>query len=189
MLISCLQDGRLGKMRGAHMKSCAPLEPRNPDVLLGLALIAQRQGRNDEAGSTISRRWKSIPNAFAQASLTGMVARADPQAAETKSQNRSSRQQPAAYLYFGLGNVHAALGRWNEAQSAYSEAQRANRVQPRLCLQPRSEFGAHNQPRAALDYYQRALKLAQVKGGAGFDPTSHRVFGNSATPGATTETG
>ncbi|MEK6663710.1 MAG: tetratricopeptide repeat protein [Pseudomonadota bacterium] len=164
-----LQDGRLEEARRAYEKLRA-LEPRNPDVLLGLALIAQRHGRNDEAVQHYLKALEVDPkNAFAQASLTGMVARADPLAAETKFKSLIA-QQPAAYLYFGLGNVYAALGRWNEAQSAYFEAQRLEPESPDYAFNLAVSLEHINQPRAALDYYQRALKLAQAKGGAGFDP-------------------
>jgi len=162
-----LQDGRLEDARRAYEKLRA-LEPRNPDVLLGLALIAQRQGRSDAAVQHYLKALEVDPkNAFAQASLTGMVARADPQAAETKFKSLIA-QQPAAYLSFGLGNVYAAQGRWNEAQSAYFDAQRQEPDSPDYAFNLAVSLEHINQPRAALDYYQRALKLMQTKG-ASFD--------------------
>ncbi|OFZ99399.1 MAG: hypothetical protein A2Z44_04930, partial [Betaproteobacteria bacterium RBG_19FT_COMBO_58_11] len=162
-----LQDGRLEDARRAYEKLRA-LEPRNPDVLLGLALIAQRQGRNDEAVQHYLKALEVDPkNAFAQASLTGMVARADPLAAETKFKSLIA-QQPAAYLSFGLGNVYAAQGRWNEAQNAYFEAQRQEPDSPDYAFNLAVSLEHINQPRAALEYYQRALKLIQTKG-ASFD--------------------
>jgi len=162
-----LQDGRTEDARRAYEKLRA-LEPRNPDVLLGLALIAQRQGRNDEAVQHYLKALEAEPkNAFAQASLTGMVARADPQAAETKFKSLIA-QQPAAYLYFGLGNVYAAHGRWNEAQTAYFEAQRLEPDSPDYAFNLAVALEHINQPRAALDYYQRAQKLMQNKS-ASFD--------------------
>ena len=137
-------------------------------VLLGLALIAQRQGRNDEAVQYYLKALEAEPkNAFAQASLTGMVARVDPQAAETKFKSLIA-QQPAAYLYFGLGNVYAAHGRWNEAQGAYFEAQRLEPDSPDYAFNLAVALEHINQPRAALDYYQRAQKLMQNKS-ASFD--------------------
>ena len=164
-----LQDGRLEDARRAYEKLRA-LEPRNPDVLLGLALIAQRQGRNDEAVQHYLKALEVDPrNAFAQASLTGMVARADPQAAETKFKSLIA-QQPAAYLSFGLGNVYAAQGRWNEAQSAYFDAQRQEPDSPDYAFNLAVSLEHINQPRAALDYYLRALKLLQTKS-ASFDVT------------------
>ena len=162
-----LQDGRMEDARRAYEKLRA-LEPRNPDVLLGLALIAQRQGRNDEAVQHYLKALEAEPkNAFAQASLTGMVARADPQAAETKFKSLIA-QQPAAYLYFGLGNVYAAHGRWNDAQGAYFDAQRLEPDSPDYAFNLAVALEHINQPRAALDYYQRAQKLMQNKS-ASFD--------------------
>jgi len=162
-----LQDGRMEEARRAYEKLRA-LEPRNPDVLLGLGLIAQRQGRSDEAVQYYLKALEAEPkNAFAQASLTGMVARADPQAAELKFKSLIA-QQPAAYLSFGLGNVYAALGRWNEAQNAYFDAQRQEPDSPDYAFNLAVSLERINQPRAALDYYQRAQKLMQSKS-ASFD--------------------
>lgn len=160
-----LQDGRLEDARRAYEKLRA-LEPGNADVALGLALIAQRQGRNDEAVQYYLKALGIDPkNTFAQASLTGMVARADPQAAVAKFKSLIA-QQPAAYLSFGLGNVYAALGRWHEAQSAYFDAQRQAPESPDYAFNLAVSLEHINQPRAALEYYQRALKLGQSKGAA-----------------------
>ena len=160
-----LQAGRLEDARRAYEKLHA-LEPRNPDVLLGLALIAQRQARNDDAVQYYLKTLDADPkNAFAQASLTGMIARADPAAAEVKFKALIA-QQPAAFLQFGLGNVYAAQGRWNEAQSAYFEAQRMAPDSPDYAFNLAVSLEHIHQPRAALDYYQRALKLMQTKNAA-----------------------
>jgi len=67
-----------------------------------------------------------------------------------------------------LGNVYAAQGRWNEAQSAYFDAQRQEPDSPDYAFNLAVSLEHINQPRAALDYYQRALKLMQTKG-ASFD--------------------
>ncbi len=182
-----LQAGQLEDARRAYEKQAA-VEPRNPDILLGLALIAQRQGRNDDAVQLYLRALDVDPkNSFAQSSLTTMVARADPVAAEAKFKTLIA-QQPAAYLYFGLGNVYAAQGKWTEAQQAYFDAQR---------LAPEVADYAYNlaislehihQPRPALDYYARALTLARAKGSANFDvlETKARMQRlNNALPPAT----
>ena len=157
-----LQEGRLEEARRAY-ENLRAQEPHNADVLLGLALIAQRQGRTDEAAQLYLKTLDVEPrNAFAQASLSGMIARADPAAAEGKLKALIA-QQPAAFLHFGLGNVYAAQGRWNEAQTAYFEAQRLDPEAPDYAFNLAVSLERINQPRAALDYYQRALKLAQGK--------------------------
>jgi len=157
-----LQEGRLEEARRAYENQRVQ-EPNNADVLLGLALIAQRQGRSDEAAQLYLKALEADPkNAFAQASLSSMIARADPVAAENKLKALIA-QQPAAFLYFGLGNVYAAQGRWSEAQMAYFEAQRLAPESPDYAFNLAVSLERINQPRSALDYYQRALKLSQGK--------------------------
>lgn len=164
-----LQEGRLEEARRAY-ENLRAQEPNNADVLLGLALIAQRQGRTDEAAQLYLKTLNADPkNAFAQASLSGLIARADPAAAEGKLKALIA-QQPAAFLHFGLGNVYAAQGRWNEAQTAYFEAQRLDPEAPDYAFNLAVSLERIKQPRAALDYYQRALKLSQGKT-ATFDAT------------------
>ena len=157
-----LQEGRLEEARRAY-ENLRAQEPNNADVLLGLALIAQRQGRTDEAAQLYLKALNADPkNAFAQASLSGLIARVDPAAAEGKLKALIA-QQPAAFLHFGLGNVYAAQGRWNEAQAAYFEAQRLDPEAPDYAFNLAISLERIKQPRAALDYYQRALKLSQGK--------------------------
>jgi tetratricopeptide (TPR) repeat protein len=159
--LSAIAGRRLEEAR--RYENLRAQEPNNADVLLGLALIAQRQGRTDEAAQLYLKALNADPrNAFAQASLSGMIARADPAAAESKLKALIA-QQPAAFLHFGLGNVYAAQGRWNEAQAAYFEAQRLDPESPDYAFNLAVSLERINQPRAALDYYQRAQKLAQGK--------------------------
>ena len=132
-------------------------------MLLGLGLIAQRQGRSEDAAQLYLKALDvDSKNAFAQASLSSLIAQADPAAAEGKLKALLA-QQPAAFLYFRLGNVYAAQGRWNEAQTAYFEAQRLESDAPDYAFNLAVSLERINQPRVALDYYQRALKLSQSK--------------------------
>ena len=157
-----LQDGRLDEARRAY-EALRVLDPKNADVLLGLGLIAQRQGRSEDAAQLYLKALDvDSKNAFAQASLSSLIAQADPAAAEGKLKALLA-QQPAAFLYFRLGNVYAAQGRWNEAQTAYFEAQRLESDAPDYAFNLAVSLERINQPRVALDYYQRALKLSQSK--------------------------
>lgn len=168
-----LQAGHYEQARQAYEKLRAA-QPDNPDVLLGLAVIAQNQNRSEQAAQLYLRVIERDPrNGYAQAGLVGLIGRADPAAAEAKLKQLIA-QQPAAYLQFALGNLYAAQGRWSEAQAAYFEAQR---------LEPDSADYAFNlavslehvkQPRAAAEYYQRALRLAQGGGAVHFDPGQAR---------------
>lgn len=168
-----LQAGRYEQARQAYEKLRAA-QPDNPDVLLGLAVIAQNQNRTEQAAQLYLRVIELDPrNGYAQAGLVGLIGRADPAAAEAKLKQLIA-QQPAAYLQFALGNLYAAQGRWSEAQTAYFEAQR---------LEPDSADYAFNlavslehiqQPHSAAEYYQRALRLAQNGAAVHFDPAQAR---------------
>lgn len=160
-----LQDGRLAEARAVYEKLRAT-EPRNADAVLGLAVIAQRQGKPEQAAQLYLKALELDPqNSFAQASLTTLIARADPAASEAKFKQLIA-QQPAAYLHFGLGNLYAAQGRWPEAQTAYFEAQRLGPDSPDYAFNLAVSLEHIGQPKAALDYYQRALRLAQTHGAA-----------------------
>jgi len=158
-----LEAGRLEEARRAY-EALRAQEPNNSDVLLGLGLIAQRQGRSDDAAKLYLKTLDLDPkNAFAQASLSAMIARADPAAAEKKLQALITQQPGAAFLHFRLGNVLAAQGRWHEAQKVYFEAQRLESDAPDYAFNLAISLERIQQPRAALEYYQRALRLAQNK--------------------------
>ncbi len=164
-----LQQGRLDEAREAYARLRAT-DPGNPDVLLGLAVIEQSRGRGEEAAQLYLQVLAIEPNnAFAQANLAGVMGRADPLSAETRLRGLIA-QQPAAYLYFALGNVYALQGRWREAQAAYFEAQRLEPEAPDYAFNLAVSLAHLGQPRAALDYYQRALRLAQARAAA-FDRT------------------
>jgi tetratricopeptide (TPR) repeat protein len=168
-----LQDGRLNEARGLYEKLRAT-EPRSADVVLGLAVIAQRQDKPEQAAQLYLKALEIDPkNSFAQASLTTMIARADPAASEAKFKQLLA-QQPAAYLHFALGNLYAAQGRWPEAQTAYFDAQRQAPESPDYAFNLAISLEHIGQPKAALDYYQRALRLAQTHGAA-FDANQARA--------------
>lgn len=168
-----LQAGRYEQARQAYEK-LRMAQPNNPDVLLGLAVIAQNQNRNEDAAQLYLRVLELDPrNSYAQAGLVGLIGRADPAAAEARLKQLIA-QQPAAYLDFALGNLYAAQGRWNEAQSAYFDAQRREPDSADYAFNLAVSLEHINQPRSAAEYYQRALRLAQGGTAIHFDPAQAR---------------
>lgn len=168
-----LQSGQYEQARQAYEK-LRVAQPGNPDVLLGLAVIAQRQHRTEEAAQLYLRAIEIDPqNGFAQAGLVAIIGKADPAAAETRLK-QLVRQQPAAYLHFALGNVYAGQGRWSEAQSSYFEAQRMAPESPDYAFNLAVSLEHLGQTKAAADYYQRALRLAQGGAATGFDSAQAR---------------
>jgi tetratricopeptide (TPR) repeat protein len=78
------------------------------------------------------------------------------------------RQEPdAAYLHFALGTVYVGQGRWAEAQQAFFDAYRRDPANADHAFNLAVCLDHLGQPRAALEYYRRALDLARGRA-AGF---------------------
>ncbi len=155
-----LAAGQLAQARQAYER-LRLIRPDHPDVWLGLAVIAQAQGQTGEAARLYARVLElDGHNVYAQAALTTLTARAQPAAAEARLRQLIA-QQPAAYLYFELGNLLAAQARWHEAQQAYFEAHRLEPDVADHAFNLAVSLEHLDQPRAAAEYYRRALRLAQ----------------------------
>ncbi len=142
----------------------------NPDVWLGLAAIAARQGDNDTAAQHYLKTLELEPrNAAAQAGLIGMLGRADLSAAESRLKQLIDRE-PSSFLYFTLGNVFADQQRWPEAQQAYFQAHHLQPDNPDYAYNLAVGLEHVGQPKLAIDFYRRAIEVATAKGRANFNP-------------------
>jgi tetratricopeptide (TPR) repeat protein len=137
--------------------------------LLGLAAIATQLGNGDEATRRYLKVLELDPrNALAQAGLIGILGRADPQAAETRVKQLMSREPSAAFLHFALGITYIDQKRWPDAQQAFFQAHYLQPDNPDYAFNLAIALEHIGQPKAALDYYRRALQLATVRGRANF---------------------
>ena len=144
-------------------------EPANIDVLLGLAAIATQQGNSEEA----TRRYLKIleldpRHALAQAALVGILGRADPQSAETRVKQLIAREPAAAYLHFALGITYVDQKRWPDAQQSFFQAHQLQPDNPDYAFNLAVALEHIGQPKAALNFYRRALQLAALKGQINF---------------------
>ena len=151
-------------------------EPANRDALLGLAGVEMRAQRYDLASGYYQRVLQADPrDAHAQA---GMVAlrgqQLDPVQVESRVKSLLAVDREANVLYFTLGNQYALQGRWAEAQQAYFKAFAADPENPDFAFNVAVSLDQLHQPRLALEYYQRALNLAQ-KRAASFDTEAARA--------------
>ena len=93
--------------------------------------------------------------------------------------------QPA--LQFALGKLLARQGRWLEAQEAFFQAWAADPTQADIAFNLAVSLERIRQPEVALNYYRKALQLAQDHG-ARFDADVARdriaVLGGKAPAGA-----
>jgi Flp pilus assembly protein TadD len=149
-------------------------EPKSIDALLGLAAIAVREGRNEDAAGHYRAILELDPrHALAQSGLIGFTGRADPAAAESHLKQLIARE-PSAFLFFTLGNLYADQSLWAAAQQAYFQAHHLEPENPDYAYNLAVGLEHISQPRLALGFYRRAVELAAARAHINFDPVRAR---------------
>jgi len=150
-------------------------EPANRDALLGLAAIDVRTGRYEPAEAIYLRLLQSDPrDSHAHAALIELRAgRMDPLAAESRVKSLLANDPAADVLYFTLGNQLALQGRWAEARQHYAKAFAADPDNADFAYNLAVSLDHLRQSKLALEYYGRALALAE-KRGASFELATAR---------------
>lgn len=162
-----LEKGQLDEAERLYRQALAA-EPRNIDAMLGLASALAQRNRANEATQIYMRVLEVDPrNTYAQAGLLNIGGKADPIAAETRLKQLIARE-PSAYLYFSLGNLYAEQRQWAAAQSAYFQAFSLAPDNPDYAFNLAVGLENISQPKLALDYYRKAIALAQARGHAQF---------------------
>lgn len=139
-------------------------EPNNRDAILGLAASAMRLNNAAEAANLYLRLLELDPNdPDATAGLIGMQ-QSDPQQAESRLKKILNQHPQSASLHFMLGNVYAQQGRWSDAQQSFFRAFSNAPNNPDYLFNLAVSLDRLGQSKLALDYYQRALQLAQSTG-------------------------
>lgn len=148
----------------------------NRDALLGLAATDLRAGRHESAEATYLRLLQADPNdPHAQAALIALRgAQLDPLATESRVKSMLAADPGANVLRFTLGNQLAQQGRWAEAQQEYFKAFAAEPDNADFAYNLAVSLDHLRQPNVALQYYQRAIALAD-KRGASFDLAAART--------------
>lgn len=145
-------------------------DPRNTDALHGLAAIAVRQGRHEEADLLYRRIVEADPqDTVAMSALVNNRSQIDPGAAESRLKSLSAAQPDLAAPQFALGNLYARQGRWNEAQQAYFRAYNAEQDNPDILYNLAISLEHLRQNKLAAQYYSLAIAATQGRR-AGFDP-------------------
>ncbi len=140
-------------------------EPTNRDALLGMAALEVRANRPAEAESFYQKLLEVNPrDPHAQAGLLALRAHlTDPVQAESRVKSLLAGNPEAHVLYFTLGNEYAQQQRWPEAQQAYFKAFSADPENPDFAYNLAVSLDHVRQPRLALEYYRRAISLAQQR--------------------------
>ena len=138
-------------------------EPDNRDAFLGLAAVATRAGRWDEAAGHYTRLLASHPaDTVARAALIA-IAEQDPARGESRLKALLWTRPRAAHLHFNLGNVYAAQSRWAEARQSYFNARRFDRRNADYAYNLAVSLDHLSQPESALGLYREALLLSRSR--------------------------
>jgi len=151
-------------------------EPANRDALLGLAAVEMRAQHYDLSYGYYQRVLQADPrDPYAQAGLLALRGQQlDPVLVESRVKSLLAVDHEANVLYFTLGNQYAQQGRWAEAQQAYFKAFAANPDNADYAYNVAVSLDQLRQPKLALEYYRRALALAE-KHSASFAPDAARA--------------
>jgi Tfp pilus assembly protein PilF len=162
-----------GDLASAHAEYTRALQsdPRNTDVLHGLAAIALRQGQLEQAANGYQKILEANPqDATAMAALINIRSQMDPAAAESRLKALAAAQPELAAPDFSLGNLYAKQGRWNEAQQAYFRAYSAEPENPDILYNLAISLEHMRQSKLAVQYYGQAIAAAKTHP-ANFDNT------------------
>ncbi|MDR0234101.1 MAG: tetratricopeptide repeat protein, partial [Zoogloeaceae bacterium] len=156
-----------------HFSALAAREPRHPEVLLGLAGLAMRQGNLPEARARYQAALTARPHdARAEAGMVALMAETgegEPEIWESRLRQIIAKQPDSASPYFVLGNLLAGQKRWREAELAYFEASRLEANNPDYRFNLAVSLDALRQKKQAAEHYRAALLAAETLPAA-FDP-------------------
>jgi len=137
--------------------------PDNRDALLGMAAIAWRKGNVQSAYEYYLRVMKLYPkDVVAATGIMSLQGYTDPVKNESLIKLMLRDQPEAAFLHFASGNNYASQSRWPEAQQAFFEAYRLQPDNPDYVYNLAVSLDQIGQSRPAMDYYSKALELADT---------------------------
>jgi Flp pilus assembly protein TadD len=155
----------------------ARLHPNHPDVLLGLAAIAERRGDRVAALAGYARVLEVDPEQpEALAALIALRGHGDASATESALRVALARQPQSAALHRALGRALARQDRWSEAHASLATAWRLDPIQPDYAYDVAVALDRLRRPAEAAAMYRRAVELMQQRAVAvGFDAESARA--------------
>jgi tetratricopeptide (TPR) repeat protein len=158
------QAGNLEGARNDYQQALRE-ESTNRDALLGLAAVETRAQRYEIAADIYGRLLQADPrDPHAHAGLLALRGQAaDPEAVESRLKTLLAADPEAGVLHFALGNHYVQQRRWADAQQAYAKAVASDPDNPDYAYNLAVSLEHLRQPGPALDYYRRALSLAQKR--------------------------
>lgn len=160
---SAYQAGNMNRAETLYREVLAR-DPEQHDALLGLAALATRRGDRSEAVAYYNHLLALDPHdRYANAALVSLVRSSDPVNDESRLKSMLADGADSAYLNFMLGNTYARQARWADAQQAYFNAYTHESGNADYVYNLAVSLDHLGQRRAAMDYYQKALSLADKR--------------------------
>lgn len=154
------QRGDLATARHDY-EQARQLAPDNRDVLLGLAVVAQRSGDYPAASAHYRRLLAFDPkDSVARTGLMGLQQDMVTHASESQLKLMLQEEPEGAHLHFALGAYYAAQAQWTAAQQAFFQAHRRAPENADYMFNLAVSLDRLGQARTALEYYRRAEQAA-----------------------------
>lgn len=151
-------------------RSVLQKDVRNIDALLGMAAIAQRQGRHADAMGWFQKVLEIEPrNSIAQSAIIGSQSESDMIGSESRLKSMLASQPAGAHLHAALGNLFAEQNQWTLAQEAYFNASRFAPNNADYAFNLAISLDQLGKSSLALKQYQRALDLLNQSGASSPD--------------------
>ncbi len=152
------------------------------DALLGLATLANRGGRTEEARDLYRQVQRLDPkNATAAAALSALPGASARTGTESQLKGMLREQPASGALHFALGLRYVGQQRWPDAQLAFFEAVRHEPANADYAFNLAVSLDQLGQAMPAASYYQRAIELAT--GSQQFDVAAARARLEALRPG------
>lgn len=132
------------------------------DALLGMAAIAQKNGRYADASGWYQKALATEPNN--PVALAGLAATSPTQSASNQEQRLKrliSKQPYHAQHYANLGNLYASQQSWTKAQAAFFEANRHDKSNAQFAFNLAVSLEHLGKPSLAVQHYVRALTIVK----------------------------
>ncbi len=138
-------------------------DARNVDALLGMAVIAQQQGRDADAQAWNQKILEVEPrNAIALSMIANHQTDDDSVATVSRLKSMLTQQPEAASFHAALGNLYANQNQWTSAQEAFFNACHFAPNNADYAFNMAISLDHMAKYNLALEQYQRALKLLNL---------------------------
>ncbi len=138
--------------------------PDNRDARLGIAAIAVLEGNYETAYRHYQYLLQLNPrDELVNAALFNLQGNSSGIVSESQLKLLLDQNPDSSQLYFSLGSYYAGQLRWPDAQQAFFEAFNLDQENPDYAYNLAVSLDHMGQSKSALDYYRKALKLANRK--------------------------